>query len=151
MHITHPIDYTLDVNAIGMRSIDKRKVILPYNGDLPDAIHCSMEFQPYIQMTVRLAQGARIALVTYKDHKEIRTRLKMSNEEIVDILDRFFAQGDRATGLVSYWLGRWAAYYSEWRHIAINPTEILNIISSVSESEIGFVVEMINKKYITVR
>lgn len=128
-------NFNLDIDAVEMKSISESDIKLPYHGSLPGNMSAASD--TYIYLNVQLAQGARLVLVAQtKKGKVLKRPLLASSEEIINLLDRFFAQD--VTGLEQYWLGLWQAHYTEWRKIVTGPDRLLTILSSLSETDKEF-------------
>lgn len=129
--------FTLDANAIGLRSISDTDIKLPYNGALPKQMLSASS--TYIYINVQLVQTSRVVLVVEKeDGKTLKRPLVASSKDILSLLDEFFAQPHEATGLSEYWLGLWQAHYNEWRRVAKEPNLLLNILFTLPEQNRRF-------------
>ncbi len=129
--------FTLDTSAIGLRSIDKKNIKLPYNGALPEQM--SPVSNAYVYINVQLAQGVRTVLVAERENgKTLNYSLAVSSEELLPLLDGFFEQPHKDTGLSGYWLGLWQAHYIEWRRVMKWPSYILDILSTLPEKDRRF-------------
>lgn len=126
----------LDTSALGMRSVSKTDIKLPYSGALPEQM--AVPSSAYVYFNVQLVQGVRLVLVVKGSGKDIKCPLEATNEEIVALLDKFFDQSQSETGMVPYWLGLWQAHYIEWRKISTQPDRLLEILSTLSMSDLEF-------------
>ncbi len=92
----------LDTSALGMRSVSKTDIKLPYSGVLPEQM--AVPSSAYVYFNVQLVQGVRLVLVVKSSGKDIKCPLEATNEEIVTLLDKFFDQSQSETGMAPYWL-----------------------------------------------
>lgn len=130
-------DFNLDISALEMRSMSDTDIKLPYHGVLPG--YDSAPSGTYIYLNVQLAQGVRLVLVVQNQNgKTMKRPLQASSDEIIKLLDRFFAQAQEETGLAQYWLGLWQAHFVEWRKIVTGPDRLLTIISALSKTDREF-------------
>lgn len=112
--------FELDASAIELRSAEKWKIMLPYHGPLPEKM--SSTFSAYIQITAQPVQGVKcILVVDLINGKRMRRPLEITNEQVMDLLDKFFAVGSgrpatpQATGLAPRQLGNEECNYFNWR------------------------------------
>ncbi len=116
--VNNPVEnfggFELDTSAVELHSAKKENIMLPYHGPLPEQM--SPASRAYIQMTAQPVQGVKCALVVDLDSgKRLRRPLEATNEEIMGLLDRFFAQD---TGLKRRQLGFEEGNYFNWRLLA---------------------------------
>ncbi len=106
--------FELDTSAVDLHSAKKENIMLPYRGPLPKQM--SSVSSAYIQITAQPVQGVKCVLVADLDGgKQLRRPLEATNEQVMGLLDRFFAQD---TGLDSRQLGFEEANYFNWRLLA---------------------------------
>ena len=106
--------FELDTSAVELHSANRENILLPYHGPLPEQM--SSVSSAYIQMTAQPVQGLKCVLVVnLSSGKRMRRPLEATNEQIISLLDRFFAQD---TGLDSRQLGFEEANYFNWRLLA---------------------------------
>ena len=87
--------FELDAGAVELHSEKPQDIMLPYRGALPGRM--SSASSAYLQVNVQPTQGAQLVLVVNKGTGKVRRPLEATNEEIIDLLDRFFEQ--KNTGL----------------------------------------------------
>ena len=80
-------DFKLDTNAIGMYSKSTQDIMLPYNGNLPEKM--SPASDAFIHVNVSPTRGASISLSVNANGKKIRRPIEASNQEIIDLLERY--------------------------------------------------------------
>lgn len=106
--------FELDTNAVELHSTKKENIMLPYRGPLPKQM--SSVSSAYIQITAQPVQGVKCVLVvSLNGGKWLRRPLEVTNEQVIDLLDKFFSQD---TGLNSRQLGFEEANYFNWRLLA---------------------------------
>lgn len=105
--------------------------MLPYRGALPGQM--SSASSAYLQVNVQPTQGAQLVLVVNKGTGKVRRPLEATNEEIIDLLDRFFEQ--KNTGLDAYWLGFEQANYIGWKQIAQDFRRLLKMVRALPMDE----------------
>lgn len=136
MHIKNSIiadygDFELDTSAVKLFSLSTEDIKLPYTGVLPQQM--SIAADAYIYFNVQVTQEVSVVLVVnLKNGKQIKRPLRVSNEELIFLLDEFFKQPSQSTGLKSYYLGLWWAHFMDWKKIVTRPDRLLSIISSFS-------------------
>lgn len=129
MHVKG-FDFQLDMSQLELRSLLKDKILLPYHGDLPDAISGS---EASLYINVQPTQ--KVKCVLHADRPRI---VDWSKGELISLLDRFFAEED-SVGLNPYWHGVWQANYISWRTIIKRPECLkytLSVIDTQSTSEL---------------
>lgn len=119
--------FELDISAIELRSVKKREIMLKYNGGLP--VRMLPASSAFLQVNVQLIQGAVLVLVVKRNGKEIRRPVDATNQEVIELMDRFFLQED--TGLKEFWRGHEYANYSEWREVALNFRRLMKILETL--------------------
>lgn len=124
-------DFELDAGAIKLRSVDQQDIMLPYGGALPDQI--SSASSALLQINVQPIQGAMLALVVERNGKDFRRPMDVSNQEVIDLLDKFFDQQD--TGLDTYWLGFAQGNYMGWRQVATDFRRLLKPLMALPLKE----------------
>lgn len=108
--------FELDTSAVELHSAKKENIMLPYRGPLPKQM--SSVSSAYIQISAQPVQGVKCVLVVNLDSgKRLRRSLEATNEQVMGLLDRFFAQD---TGLDSRQLGFEEANYFNWRLLAVD-------------------------------
>ena len=136
MHIKNNIvadfgDFELDTSAVGLCSLSDEDIKLPYTGVLPQQM--SLATTAYIYLNVQVTQDVSAVLVVkLKTGKQIKRPLRISNAELISLLDEFFKQPSQSTGLSSYYLGLWWAHYIDWKKIVTGPNRLLSVISTFS-------------------
>lgn len=124
-------NFKLAANAIELRSLSDEDIKLPYMGVLPRQL--SSASSAHIYFNIQVAQGVIVMLVVnLKNGKQTKHSVSASNEELIFLLDKFFAQNRDKTGLNRYCLGLWWAYYISWKKIVTMPERLLSIISTLS-------------------
>lgn len=115
MHIKNSIvanfgNFELDTSAVELHSLSGEDIKLPYTGVLPQQM--SLATSAYIYFNVQVTQDVNVVLVVnLKTRKQMKRPLRMSDEELISLLDEFFKQPSQSTGLSSYYLGLWWAHY----------------------------------------
>ena len=127
-------NFELDSSAIGLCSLSRSNIELPYSGILPER-HRSSSSTAWIYFNVQLVQGARIVLVIESGGKYSRYALEAPIEEIIGVLDAFFGQSYKDAGLNHYSFGLWQAHYVEWRAIARTPYRLAEIITAMNPDD----------------
>lgn len=123
-------NFTLDTSKINCNhSISEKNIEMPYNGPLPEQF--AETSNPRIYFNVQATQGAKVLLLAEKsDGKKVRASIEASEDEIKNILRRFFYREDDKTrfdcGLIPYWLGTWAAHFREWDQIRYSAWNIID-------------------------
>ncbi len=118
------VPFALDVGKIGLHSLDKSKIMLPYSGPLPVEFEGAAD--PRISMFVSPGD-VRVVLFAERDGKKLHASIEATPDEINDVLFRFFYKdvgGNRYhtrfdNGLDRYWLGHYQAEYSLWKQITL--------------------------------
>ncbi len=116
--VNNPVEdfggFELDAGAVELHSAKKENIMLPYRGPLPKQM--SPASRAYIQITAQPVQGVKCVLVVDLDGgKRLRRPLEAPNEQVMGLLDRFFAQD---TGLDNRQLGFEEGNYFNWRLLA---------------------------------
>ncbi len=116
--VNNPVEdfggFELDAGAVELHSAKKENIMLSYRGPLPKRM--SPASRAYIQITAQPVQGVKCALVVDLDSgKQMRRPLEVTNEEVMSLLDKFFAQD---AGLDSRQLGFEEGNYFNWRLLA---------------------------------
>lgn len=124
-------NFELDADAIKLRSVDPQDIMLPYSGALPDRM--SLVSSAFLQVNVQPIQGAMLALVVKRNGKDFRRPMDVSNQEVIDLLDKFFDQQD--TGLDTYWLGFAQGNYMGWRQVATDFRRLLKPLMALPLKE----------------
>lgn len=136
MHIKNSIvanfgNFELDTSAVELHSLSGEDIKLPYTGVLPQQM--SLATSAYIYFNVQVTQDVNVVLVVnLKTGKQMKRPLRMSDEELISLLDEFFKQPGQSTGLSSYYLGLWWAHYIDWKKIVTEPDRLLNVVSTFS-------------------
>lgn len=129
--------FELDTGAIGMYSISHKEIKLPYSGTLPE--HMGPVKTAYIYLNVQLIQGARLVLSVDDGSGRPKSRpLDASSAEIIALLDRFFSQSEKLTGMEDYWRGVCHGHYIEWRKFVTAPDLLLDAIATLSDQDKRF-------------
>lgn len=123
--------FELDAGAVELRSVSTQDIMLPYSGALPERM--SSASSAFLQVNVQPIQGAMLALVINRDGKELRRPMEASNQEVIDLLDKFFDQQN--TGLGTYWLGFEQANYMGWRQVATDFRRLLKPLMALPVKE----------------
>lgn len=123
--------FELDAGAVELHSEKPQDIILPYCGALPGRM--SSASSAYLQVNVQPTQGAQLVLVVNKGTGKVRRPLEATNEEIIDLLDKFFEQ--KNTGLDAYWLGFEQANYIGWKQIAQDFRRLLKMVRALPMDE----------------
>lgn len=124
-------DFELDTDAIRLYSANSQDIMLQYSGALPEQM--SSVSGAFLQVNVQPIQGAMLALVVKRNGKEFRRPVSASNQEVIDLLDKFFDQQD--TGLGTYWLGFEQANYMGWRQVATDFHRLLKPLMALPIQE----------------
>lgn len=136
MHIKNSIvanfgNFELDTNAVELHSLSGEDIKLPYTGVLPQQM--SLATNAYIYFNVQVTQDVNVVLVVnLKTGRQMKRPLRMSDEELISLLDEFFKQPSQSTGLSPYYLGLWWAHYIDWKKIVTGPDRLLGVISTFS-------------------
>lgn len=139
MHIKNSIvadfgNFELDTGAVTLRSLSDEDIKLPYTGVLPRQM--SSASSAYIYFNVQVTQDVNVVLVVnMKNGKQMKRPLRASNEELISLLDEFFAQASENTGIRLYYLGLWWAHYIDWKKIVTKPDRLLSAFSTLSINE----------------
>lgn len=123
--------FELDTDAIQLHSANTQDIMLPYDGALPEQM--SSVSSAFLQVNVQPIQGAMLALVVNRNGKELRRPMETTNQEVIDLLDKFFDQQD--TGLGTYWLGFEQANYMGWRQVAADFRRLLKPLMALPIQE----------------
>lgn len=127
-------DFKLDTSKITLRSMNRKKVKLPYNGPLPEQF--ARASAPRLDFDIQAGQPPMISLYadTTQDNLFIRAIVEAEPEEIIEIFDKLFLDGnERKSGLDLYWTGVWSTHYMEWRRLVKEPLHLEHIISQLDE------------------
>lgn len=122
--------FTLDTSKINCNhSISEKNIELLYDGPLQEQFAGANN--PRIYFNVQASHGAKVLLLADRpDGKKVRASIEASEDEIKNILRRFFYQEDGKTrfdcGLTPYWLGTWAAHFREWDQIRYSAWDIID-------------------------
>lgn len=138
--------FELDTSKIELHSSDKRNILLPYSGELPDKLRDN----DGAYISINLAAGLRIGicLVAKDGKKERRYSVAAMAQEINDLLDSFFLvdKGDNTchtrwdTGLSHFWLGTYQDAYSHWRRFVVEGHGMDGLIDQLSPEALKQVV-----------
>lgn len=147
MHIKNSIvanfgNFELDTSAVELHSLSGEDIKLPYTGVLPQQM--SLATNAYIYFNVQVTQDVNVVLVVnLKTGKQMKRPLRMSDEELISLLDEFFKQPSQSTGLSPYYLGLWWAHYIDWKKIVTGPDRLLRVISTFSINDKNYLKERI--------
>jgi len=136
MHIKNSIvanfgNFELDTSAVELHSLSGEDIKLPYTGVLPQQM--SLATNAYIYFNVQVTQDVNVVLVVnLKTGKQMKRPLRISDEELISLLDEFFKQPSQSTGLSPYYLGLWWAHYIDWKKVVTGPDRLLGVISTFS-------------------
>ena len=124
-------NFELDTSAVELRSLSDEDIKLPYIGVLPQQM--SLATTAYIYFNVQVTQDVSVVLVVnLKTGRQMKRPLRVSDEELISLLDEFFKQPSQSTGLSPYHLGLWWAHYIDWKKIVTGPDRLLSVISTFS-------------------
>lgn len=126
--------FELDAGAVKLYSADMQDIMLPYSGILPEQM--SSASSAFLHINVQPVQGARVVLVVDKENGRVRRPLEATNEEIIDLLDRFYKQSE--VGLDRYWHGFWEAHYMGWRQIVRDSRKLLKMLQSLPAKDMAY-------------
>lgn len=118
-------DFQMDLSQLEPHSLFKDKIMLPYRGPLPDAVSGN---EAVLYINVQPTQ--KVKCVLYADRPYV---VDWERDELIDLLDRFFAE-ECSVGLSPYWHGVWHANYISWRRAAKCP-ECLRYTLSIAGPE----------------
>jgi len=130
--------FQLDISKIKLHTADKRTILLPYSGELPEKLRdCDSAF---ISIALHVGLKVNVCLVIRDGGKDTRYLLAASNQEINDLLfGLLFVEKDSnrfntawECGLTHYWLGHYQSAYSNWRRLVYEGCGIDDIIAQLS-------------------
>lgn len=139
--------FTLDMDKIGNTSIDKRNIVLPYTGRLPE---------PYDSATVIFRVSPERCGVVLEarsgNNKLARYIVTASRDEVDGIMWRFFFEPHGRTertrfdcGLSEYWLGGYQAEFLAWHKISNVPTTVCEMLWQLTAEQRASVYSMIKR------
>lgn len=138
--------FVLDASKIELHSSDKRNILLPYSGELPDKLRDNDGAYISINLAVGLRIG--ICLVIKEGKKKRHYSVAATAQEVNDILFPFFFEdvgnnkyhtrfGD---GLNNYWLGNYQSSYTHWRRFVYEGHGMDGLIDQLSPEALKQVV-----------
>lgn len=143
--------FELDTSKIAMHSSDKYKILLPYSGQMPDALQLNNGAFISANLTVGLRIG--VILIVTVDGKKFRYPVAATAQEINDILFPFFFEdvgNDKyhtrfENGLNDYWLGNFQSSFTHWRRFVYEGHGIDGVIGQLSPKSLDCVIRYIDE------
>ena len=89
--------FQLDTSKIELHTADKRKILLPYSGELPEKLRDNDG--AFVSFVIRVGLNINVHLVVKTGKKESRYLLKATAQEINDLLFNFFFEKKGKTNL----------------------------------------------------
>ena len=80
--------FQLDTSKIELHTADKRKILLPYSGELPEKLRDNDG--AFVSFVIRVGLNINVHLVIKNGKKESRYLLEATAQEINDLLFSFF-------------------------------------------------------------
>jgi len=130
--------FELDADKIELHSSDKRNILLPYSGSLPDALQDNDGAVISIAISAHLTIG--VSLIVTKGKDKLRCRIAATPQEINDILFPFFFQNKGNNihhtrwdnGLTQYCMGNYQSSYIHWRRFVVEGYGVDDLINQLS-------------------
>lgn len=139
--------FTLDTDKIGNTSVDKRNIVLPYTGELPEPCDSAT-----ISFRVSLERCGVVLEMQSGNNKPTRYIVTASRDEVDGIMWRFFFEPHGSTehtrfdcGLSEYWLGTYQAEFMAWHKINRTPQDICKILWQLTAEQRASVYSMIER------
>lgn len=144
--------FQLDASKIKLYSADKRSILLPYSGVLPEKLQNNDG--AFISVVIRVGLTINVCLVIRNGKKDIRYLLKATNQEINDLLfSLFFVEKDGnrfhtawECGLTHYWLGHYQSAYTNWRRLVYEGIGIDDLIAQLSPKDLSQLLDYIENQ-----
>lgn len=144
--------FELDTSKIELHSAHKRKIHLPYDGPLPDALQNNDGAVISFGISVHLTVG--VSLIVTKGKDKIRCLIAATLQEVNDILFRFFFRykGNNTyhtnwdCGLTHYWLGHFQSSYTHWTRFVVEGHGFDNVVDQLSPASLDFLEKYIEHK-----
>ncbi len=132
--VDYGIGFELDSRKIGLHSVAPQSIILPYSGTLPGKMATASDASIRVDVCPT-KRDALLVLNVSTDDGRFQMEVGASDQEVTDLLDAFFSESVRDSGLDPLWFGFYNANYTEWRKIAEFPLTLLNTLDSLSLKE----------------
>lgn len=141
--------FQLDTNKIELHTADKRKILLPYSGELPEKLHDNNG--AFVSFVIRVGLNINVHLVIKNGKKESRYLLEATAQEISDLLFSFFFVNKACKfetawncGLNRYWLGHFQSAFVNWKRIVLDGYGVCDVLSQLSPDALQLVVKYID-------
>lgn len=111
--------FEIDTKSIKLHSTDRHKLVLPYSGPLPEQF--AETTRPTLHIVLDPLQSPFVSVYAdTTDRLFLRADVSYSEDEIISLLDSFFAQ--KTKGLDLRWEATLAAHYEDWKFLIQRPT-----------------------------
>lgn len=143
--------FQLDTSKVTLRSADKRKILLPYSGVLPEKLQNSDG--AFISVVIRVGLTINVCLVIRNGKKDTRYLLEATNQEINDLLfNLLFVEKNSnrfntawGCGLTHYWLGHYQSTYTNWRRFVVEGIGVDDLIRQLPSKQLVFLARYIDE------
>lgn len=143
--------FQLDTSKVALHSADKRKILLPYSGVLPEKLQNNDG--SFISIVIRVGLAINVCLVIRNGKKDTRYLLEATNQEINDLLfnllfveknsNRFNTAWE--CGLTHYWLGHYQSAYTSWRRFVVEGIGVDDLIRQLPSKQLDFLARYIDE------
>lgn len=124
--------FTVDTDKIGLCSVSRKDVELPYTGPLPCRTPVSSAF---IRFNIQPVQEPSAVLkVVSEGGKKTPYILSFGTDEVMVLLDRFFSQ-ESGCGMEDFYFGHWRGLYTAWRRAVTSPKSLIPLLLSIPERD----------------
>ena len=138
--------FQLDTNKIELHTADKRKILLPYSGELPEKLRDNDG--AFVSLVIRVGLNINVHLVVKTGKKESRFLLEATAQEINDLLFNFFFENKFYTawncGLNRYWLGHFQSAFVNWQRIVLEGYGICDVLTQLSPNVLQLAIKHID-------
>ena len=141
--------FQLDTSKIELHTADKRKILLPYSGELPEKLRDNDG--AFVSFVICVGLNINVHLVIKNGKKESRYLLEATAQEINDLLFSFFfvdKGGNKFEtawncGLNRYWLGHFQSAFANWERIVLEGYGVCDVLSQLSLDSLKLAVKHI--------
>lgn len=126
-------DFKIDTKFVKLRSTDRHKLVLPYSGPLPEPF--AETTRPTLRISLDPLQSPFVSVYAdTPDRLFLRADVKYSQDEIISLLDSFFAQTTK--GLDLRWEATLATRYEDWKVLIQHPASVVRWLSAENREKL---------------
>ena len=142
--------FSLDTNKIELHSADKKSILLPYLGVLPEKLQNNDG--AFVSFVIRVGLNINVHLIIRDGKKDTRFLLEATSQEIHDLLFSFFfvdKGGNKfetawGCGLGKYWLGHFQSAFANWERIVLESYGVCDVLTQLSPDNLQLAIKHID-------